>query len=82
MYMNKVGKSVKWYLKGPLVNDLDDLFIIRASYHVSVHLSWFTIPLTCSIYIQVFFFLHISPTLYKYFLLHPDCKLSVISLFI
>ena len=25
---------------------------------------------------------HISPTLYKYFLLHPDCKLSVMSLFI
>ena len=27
-------------------------------------------------------FLHISPTLYKHFLLHPDCKLSVMSLFI
>ena len=30
----------------------------------------------------LFFFLHISPTRYKYFLLHPDCTLSVMSLFI
>ena len=35
-------------------------------------LSWFSISLTCSIYIHVIFFLYISPRLYKYFLLFPS----------
>ena len=35
-------------------------------------LSWFSISLTCSIYIHVICFLYISPRLYKYFLLYSS----------
>ena len=35
-------------------------------------LSWFSISLTCSIYIHVISFLYISPKLYKYSLLYPS----------
>ena len=34
--------------------------------------SWFSISLTCSIYIDVTFFLYISSRLYKYFLLYSS----------
>ena len=34
--------------------------------------SWFSISLTCSIYIHVTFFLYISSRLYKYFLLYSS----------